>query len=225
MAVKLKVLHGALKKNDRLQLVVPIRKTPFVVGRAEDCDMRCHSQAISRHHCEIRVSGFDVTIVDLNSRNGVQVNGERVLEQQRLMHGDRLAIGKLEFAVIIELPKRQAGRDPLGDSVCDMLVEADQVENAVNDQNPDSRWYQLERATTSDPYEGMTPKEKRVAKARAKIPKQKAPQNLPKRVSDTIHDAIDDTLAKYSNGIDRCYRRPQNQGSESDSELSPADQA
>jgi pSer/pThr/pTyr-binding forkhead associated (FHA) protein len=84
MSVKLKVIHGALKKNDRFQVVVPITKTPFVFGRATDCDMRCHSPAISRRHCEIRVAGFDITIVDLNSRNGVRVNGEFIKEERRL---------------------------------------------------------------------------------------------------------------------------------------------
>jgi len=28
MSVKLKVIHGALKKNDRFQVVIPITKTP-----------------------------------------------------------------------------------------------------------------------------------------------------------------------------------------------------
>ncbi|MEO8498587.1 MAG: FHA domain-containing protein, partial [Planctomycetota bacterium] len=167
MSVKLRVIHGALKKNDRFQVVVPITKTPFVIGRSPDCDMRCHSDAISRHHCEIRVAGFDVMAVDLNSRNGVRVNGEIINEERRLKSGDLLAIGRLQFELIIDVPKPRPGYDPLGDSVCDLLLEADRRE--AEERPADSRWFKIEPV---DPYEGMTEKERLIAKARKKIPKQ-----------------------------------------------------
>lgn len=209
MSVKLRVIHGALKKNDRFQVVIPITKTPFAIGRASDCDMRCHSDAISRRHCEIRVAGFDVTIVDLNSRNGVHVNGELVQQSRRLSTGDRLAIGRLEFELIIDVPKPRPGHDPLGDTVCEMLLEADRsvVGRPVADENSvDSRWYKIESV---DPFEGMSDKEKLQAKARKKIPRQTGPQKLPKRVAESADVAIRQTLAKYADGIERCYRRPQ----------------
>lgn len=47
MSVELKVIHGALKRNERFQVVIPITKTPFVIGRSRDCDMRCHISAIT----------------------------------------------------------------------------------------------------------------------------------------------------------------------------------
>ena len=204
MAVKLKVLHGALKKNDRLQVVVPITSNPFVIGRSSDCDMRCHSQAISRRHCEIRVSGLEVTLVDLDSRNGVRVNGEVIRESYPLKSGDRLAIGRLEFELIIEIPKPRADADPLGELVCEMLVEADRQEAA--DQEPESRWYRIEPAEPVDPYEGMSKKEILRAKAREKIPTKQPPRKLPKLVTDSVHDAIGDTLAKQGTDADRYYR-------------------
>lgn len=204
MSVKLRVIHGALKKNDRFQVTVPVTKTPFVFGRSAECDMRCHSTTISRRHCEIRVTGFDITLVDLNSRNGVCVNGRRVEGQQPLKTGDRIAIGKLEFELVVEAPKRRAGLDPLGDSVCELLLEADRRE--PDTQFTDSRWYKIEQV---DPYEGMSEKERLQAKARAKIPEQKRPQKLPKRVAESSDIAVRQTLAKYSQSVKRCYRRPQ----------------
>jgi len=141
--------------------------------------MRCHSEAISRRHCEIRVAGFDVTIVDLNSRNGVHVNGRIVQQECRLRTGDRLAIGRLEFELIIELPKPRPGHDPLGDSVCELLLEADRSETGVAsaDDSADSRWYKIEPCDPRvDPYEGMSHKERLQAKARMKIPQQSAPR-------------------------------------------------
>ena len=203
MSIKLRVIHGALKKNDRFQVVIPITKTPFAIGRAPDCDMRCHSPAISRRHCEIRVSGFDVTLVDLNSRNGVRVNGEKIRHERRLKTGDCLGIGRLEFELIIEVPKPRPGHDPLGDSVCEMLLEADRSATAASAS--DSPWYKIE---TVDPYQGMSLKEKLLAKARQKIPQQKRPQKLPKQTAVSAEIAVQQTLAKYSDGIERCYRRP-----------------
>jgi|CXWL01.1.fsa_nt_gi pSer/pThr/pTyr-binding forkhead associated (FHA) protein len=215
MSVKLKVIHGALKKNDRFQVVIPITKTPFAIGRAPECDMRCHSEAISRRHCEIRVAGFDVTIVDLDSRNGVHVNGQIIQQECRLTTGDRLAIGRLEFELIIELPKPRPGHDPLGDSVCELLLEADRSEAGVG--SADSRWYKIEPcAAPVDPYEGMSHKEKLQAKARRKIPQQSAPRKLPKRVAESADAAIRQALAKYSDGVERCYRRPQRQPTATD---------
>lgn len=201
MSVSLRVVHGALKKNDRFQVTVPVTKTPFVFGRSEDCDMRCHSPAISRHHCEIRVAGFEISIVDLNSRNGVRVNGQRVAGQQKLRPGDRLAVGKLEFELIVDVPRPRAGFDPLGDSVCELLLEADRCE--AERRAADSRWYKIEPV---DPYEGMTKKEKLQAKARKKVPQKIAPKKLPKRVAESADVAVRQTLAKYTQSIDRCYR-------------------
>ncbi|MEM6955337.1 MAG: sigma 54-interacting transcriptional regulator [Myxococcota bacterium] len=48
--------------------------------------------AVSRRHAELRRSGSGFEVVDLNSSNGVYVNGEGV-EQALLHHGDVLRIG------------------------------------------------------------------------------------------------------------------------------------
>ena len=84
-----------------------------------------------------------------------------------------------------------------------MLLEADRFE--AGERSVDSPWYQIE---TVDPYEGMSPKEKLEAKARKKIPQQKRPQKLPKQIAQSSEVAIRQTLARYSDGIERCYRRP-----------------
>ena len=173
--------------------------------------MRCHSPAISRHHCEIRVAGVDITIVDLNSRNGVRVNGEFIKEERRLKTGDCLAIGRLEFELIVDAPKARSGFDPLGDSVCELLLEGDRRE--AEDRPTDSRWYKIEPV---DPFAGMSEKEKLQAKAREKIPRQKQPQKLPSRVAASTTVAINQVLAKYGQNAERCYRRRPPSGTPSD---------
>jgi pSer/pThr/pTyr-binding forkhead associated (FHA) protein len=200
MGVKLKVIHGALRRNNRFQVVVPITKTPFVIGRSSDCDMLCYSQAVSDHHCEIRVMGHDVIVASLD-HNGVNVNGTTVHGERRLVNGDRLAFGRLEFELIVEVPQSRSGTDPWDSAICDMLLESDRLDAEQRDS--DSRWYRIEPV---DPYEGMSARERVQAKARKKIPKPNRPRKLPKRVADSPEAAVDEALAKMAKGIEQFYR-------------------
>jgi hypothetical protein len=105
-------------------------------------------------------------------------------------NGDCLAIGRLEFALIVDAPMPRSGFDPLGDSVCELLLDADRRE--AEERPADSRWYKIEPI---DPYAGMSEKEKLQAKARQKIPQQKRPQKLPQRVTESTGVAVRQALA------------------------------
>ena len=71
---------------------IPLLKDPFVIGRRVDCDLQVQDASVSSRHCELRFDGQNWTIVDLNSRNGIRVNGEPV-QKQRLQSGDTIIIG------------------------------------------------------------------------------------------------------------------------------------
>lgn len=90
--MKLIVLAGA-----KAGAAVPIKKDSFVIGRSRECTLRAGSDAISRKHCELKVTEAGVTVQDLGSRNGTYVNDERIEGVQPLNNGDRLRIGPLEF--------------------------------------------------------------------------------------------------------------------------------
>jgi pSer/pThr/pTyr-binding forkhead associated (FHA) protein len=47
----------------------------------------------------------EVTLVDLGSRNGTYVNGERVQEARVFRHGDRVTVGSIVMTVL--LPESQ----------------------------------------------------------------------------------------------------------------------
>jgi pSer/pThr/pTyr-binding forkhead associated (FHA) protein len=55
---------------------------------------------ISRHHARILVDD-QVTLVDLGSRNGTYVSGERVKDPRVLRNGDRLTIGSVVLTVLL----------------------------------------------------------------------------------------------------------------------------
>jgi chromosome segregation ATPase len=71
------------------------------IGRAPGCEMQIDSSSVSRHHALVLMSSRDVVIEDLNSTNGVLVNGRKVTRQ--LLHdGDLLAIGEAQFRLNLQ---------------------------------------------------------------------------------------------------------------------------
>ena len=79
-----------LKRFD-LSRVEAARKR-LVVGRAEDCDVRLVSPAISRHHCVIEPDEDDWIIRDLGSTHGIEVEGVKI-EQADIKDGLQVRVG------------------------------------------------------------------------------------------------------------------------------------
>ncbi|HEY5957878.1 MAG TPA: sigma 54-interacting transcriptional regulator [Polyangiaceae bacterium] len=65
----------------------------IVLGRSEDCDVVLEGAEISRHHAEVLRIGSEWVIRDLNSRNGVEVDAERV-ESSTLHVGNVVRVGE-----------------------------------------------------------------------------------------------------------------------------------
>lgn len=78
-----------------------VTHAPFFIGRAAGCDLVLPDLSISRRHAVIRVDGEGVVLVDMDSRNGITVNGARV-EQFGLYDGARFMLGDIEF--VVEMP-------------------------------------------------------------------------------------------------------------------------
>lgn len=66
------------------------------IGRTPDNDIRLDANFVSRHHAVVLASNKNTIIEDLNSTNGVVVNGRRVT-RQTLQDGDVVNIGTSEF--------------------------------------------------------------------------------------------------------------------------------
>lgn len=66
------------------------------IGRAPGCELHIESSSVSRHHSLVLCSASEVVIEDLNSTNGVLVNGRRI-SRQSLGDGDVLTIGEAQF--------------------------------------------------------------------------------------------------------------------------------
>jgi len=77
----------------------------FSIGRSGDNSLQLNEKVISAHHARITVkrctfmdSIFNITIEDLNSTNGVFVNGKAV-KQTKLKHNDMIQIGLHKFKI------------------------------------------------------------------------------------------------------------------------------
>ena len=77
-----------------------IDRPQAVIGRTRRCDFVLDDANVSRRHCELALKGRDWHICDLESTNGVAVNGRQV-SSARLAPGDEILLGtaRLHFDV------------------------------------------------------------------------------------------------------------------------------
>jgi hypothetical protein len=79
------------------------------IGRAPGCELQIDSQSVSRNHAMILKSARELIVEDLNSTNGVMVNGRKVT-RHLLTDGDTLTVGEIQFRCVIR-PKGAEGAD------------------------------------------------------------------------------------------------------------------
>ncbi len=91
------VVQGSEQKN------VVLNRSPFNVGRKVDKDLVIADPRVSRDHAQIISEGQDFFLVDLGSKHGTFVNGERI-QRQKLERGDRLEFGARDSAYVLFNP-------------------------------------------------------------------------------------------------------------------------
>jgi len=77
---------------------IPLLKKSLLVGRRESCDVVLRFSNVSAHHCQLTVNGGYWYVRDLKSRNGVKVNGVRVIEK-RVDPNDVISVAKHKYAL------------------------------------------------------------------------------------------------------------------------------
>lgn len=71
----------------------------FLIGRSVECQLSLDDPLVSRRHALLVVAEDSVVVRDLESRNGVLVNGKRVQHEKVLADGDTITIGTQELKV------------------------------------------------------------------------------------------------------------------------------
>jgi hypothetical protein len=73
-----------------------IDKRRVVLGRSKDCDIQLADPNVSRRHAELRQEGSAYWLIDLDSTNGSQVNGNRTA-RAKLESGDTITVGSTDL--------------------------------------------------------------------------------------------------------------------------------
>jgi pSer/pThr/pTyr-binding forkhead associated (FHA) protein len=105
MRFRLRYLHHDLELN----------QGEFALGRSAECQLSLDDPLVSRRHALLIVASDGVTIEDLQSRNGVVLNGERITRRTALNAGDRIMIGSQELTLL--LGRELADREPFATHV------------------------------------------------------------------------------------------------------------
>lgn len=77
---------------------IPLLRDVMTIGRRESCDICLKFQNISGTHCELSFRHGVWYLRDLNSTNGVKVNGERTLRRP-LRPGDEIGIAGHKYVI------------------------------------------------------------------------------------------------------------------------------
>jgi pSer/pThr/pTyr-binding forkhead associated (FHA) protein len=82
-------------------MVVACTQASVLIGRHSTADVRLPLPEVSRRHCRLIFADGRWQLFDLNSLNGVFLNGEKV-QQAILRHRDELRIGGFTFSVDLQ---------------------------------------------------------------------------------------------------------------------------
>ncbi len=89
----------------------PLKQATTVVGRDAKCPIQIIDQMMSRVHLEIRYEDSDQAYhaKDLNSANGVLINGNRLVRETKLANGDLIELGNSKLMYLgREFPDRES---------------------------------------------------------------------------------------------------------------------
>ncbi len=91
--------------------VVPLIRDELTIGRKEGNTIRLTERNVSRRHARVMRHNGSITIEDLDSYNGIRVNGSRINGKIKLKESDRVQIGDY----LIEI-KSEAARDQMNEA-------------------------------------------------------------------------------------------------------------
>lgn len=106
-------------------LEYPIDCSEIVVGRGASAGLRLAAKSVSQEHARLTLGDGVLRVEDLNSRNGVFVNGERLEEVRQLRAGDIVNFATEGFQVETSQPKSNGG------STCETPLLGLQLANEV----------------------------------------------------------------------------------------------
>ena len=93
---------------------IPLLKDRLTIGRRTECDIQFRFANVSGQHCWMKVEYGYWFVRDLNSRNGVKVDG-RAVTRKRLDPNSKVSIAKHEYIIEYDPQSLGAFGPPPGD--------------------------------------------------------------------------------------------------------------
>lgn len=91
-------------------------KAPITIGRTSDNDIMLDSRSVSKRHAQLLWHGSQLSVEDLDSTNGIYVDGAKITAQRTLRGGEELFIGTfvLSLGTSERAPSDWGGRHSRG---------------------------------------------------------------------------------------------------------------
>ena len=111
---------------------IPLLKKSLRVGRRDECDIVLNFSNISGHHAMLEIEEGYWFIRDLRSRNGIKIDGKRILTgvRRRLDPGTVVQIAKHKFEVNYDPHKLGAYGSPPQDEQLDNFFSTSLLDRA-----------------------------------------------------------------------------------------------
>ncbi len=138
---KLLILTG---KHQGKRLTLPERDV--TIGRSEECNITLKTEEVSRQHCVLKFEDGQLTVRDLESRNGTLVNGVDADTETPLRDGDELQIGPMRFQV--QLPEVAPPQPKPGTAVGSGSAGEDDIASWLAENSDDT--HTIKAATEDD---------------------------------------------------------------------------
>lgn len=82
--------------RDKMSRFWRLNEGSYIIGRSSECDLHVNDDTISRKHARLDVAADEsATITDLNSHNGIVINGKLIEETAGLNHNDTIELGQV----------------------------------------------------------------------------------------------------------------------------------
>lgn len=93
MSPELPTFRLVIKNDEGDTREEPLESEQISIGRTDENTIQLDERNVSRAHAVLRRQNGTYRVEDLDSYNGIKINGKRITEPKLLEHGDRFVIG------------------------------------------------------------------------------------------------------------------------------------
>lgn len=120
--------------------ITPLRRRRnYCIGRSGKCDIVVQHEKTSRRHCEVFHRDGKWYVRDLESRNGTQLNGCRIIGEDRLQPGDVVEVAKTRIVFTNELSDAERSLGSFDSELLSRETEMTQLERPTESRVPNCR--------------------------------------------------------------------------------------